>query len=249
MASNDYTQVGFFGAAYNAYLNGAYILWQSAIAFAPLLVGLQHRDDTAGVSEWLGRLLKWMTVGAALVALATAFVGDDVVPRLLGPAYAPAAASLWPLSLSLFMMAACSVGRLGALVVDRPWLSAGAAGSELAVCWTAGLLLAPRYGSEGMAWAVLCGTVAYAVVITWRTRDGVGYSPRAAIEAAALVVPWLVLAFFRGGPFRNAALLVVASAGYLGLLGWRGVITLDELHSLRDVVRGSRQPRTEEEQL
>ena len=249
MASHDYTQVGFFGAAYNAYLNGAYVLWHSAIAFAPLLVGLQHRDDTAGVSEWLGRLLKWMTVGAALVALATALVGDDVVPRLLGPAYAPVAASLWPLSLSLFMMAACSVGRLGALVVDRPWLSAGAAASELAVCWTAGLLLAPRYGSEGMAWAVLCGTAAYAAVITWRTRDGIGYSPRAAIEAAALVVPWLVLAFFRGGPLRNAALLVVASAGYLGLLGWRGVITLDELRSLRDVVRGDQRPPAEEEQL
>ena len=190
-----------------------------------------------------------MTVGAALVALTTALVGDDVVPRLLGPAYAPAAASLWPLSLSLFMMATCSVGRLGALVVDRPWLSAGAAASELAVCWTVGLLLAPRYGSEGMAWAVLCGTAAYAAVITWRTRDGVGYSPRAAIEAAALVVPWLLLAFFRGGPLRNAALLGVASAGYLGLLGWRGVITVDELRSLRDVVRGSRQPPAEEEQL
>jgi O-antigen/teichoic acid export membrane protein len=90
MASNDYTQIGFFGAAYSAYLNGAYVLWQSAIVFAPLLVALQHRDDTASVSEWLGRLLKWMTVAAALVALATVLVAGDVVPRVLGRAYAPA---------------------------------------------------------------------------------------------------------------------------------------------------------------
>jgi hypothetical protein len=41
----------------------------------------------------------------------------------------------------------------------------------------------------------------------------------------------------------------VASAGYLGLLGWRGVITVGELRSLRDVVRDDRQPLAEEERL
>jgi PST family polysaccharide transporter len=236
VASNDYAQVGFFGAAYSAYFNGASLLWQSAIAFAPLLVGLQHRDDRAGVSLWLGRLLKWMTVAAALVTLATLLVAGDLVPRVLGPAYAPTTRSLWPLALALFMMAVSSVGRLGALVVDRPWLSAGAAASELAACWTAGLLLAPRYGSQGMAWAVLCGTAAYAAVITWRTHDVVSYAPRAAIEAAGLLLPCLLLGFLRGGPAQNAVLLAVAVTGYLALLRWRGVITVDEFRSLRKAV-------------
>ena len=100
-----------------------------------------------------------------------------------------------------------------------------------------------------MAWAILLGTATYAAVITWRTRDVVGYSPRAAIHAAALVAPCLLVAFFRGGPLRNLALLVVAAAGYLALLRWRGVITVAELRSLREVVRGSRQSAADEEEL
>jgi O-antigen/teichoic acid export membrane protein len=241
VASDDYAQVGFFGAAYNAYFTGAYVLWQGSMAFAPLLVTLQHRDGPAAVSAWLGRLLKWMIVAASLVALATVLVADDLVPRILGTAFTPAATNVRPLAASIFMLAVCCVGRLGALVADRPWLSAGAAASELAMCWGSGLLLAPRFGSTGMACATLLGTATYAAVITWRTRDVVGYSPRAAIDAAALVVPWLLLAFFRGGPLRNAALLGVASAGYLALLRWRGVITVAELRALREVVRGGRQ--------
>jgi len=249
LASDDYAQVGFFGVAYSAYLTGAYVLWQGSVAFAPLLVTLQHRDDAAAVSLWLGRLLKWMMVGAALVALATALVADDVVPRLLGAAFMPAATSFRPLAASIFMLAIGCVGRLGALVADRPWLSAGAAGAELAICVGAGLLLSPRFGSTGMACAILLGTAAYAAVITWRTRDVVGYSPRAAIHAAALVAPCLLLAFFRGGPLWNVALLGVAAAGYLALLHWRGVITVGELRALREVARGSRQSAADEEEL
>ncbi len=249
MASDDYAQVGFFGAAYNAYLTGAYVLWQGSIAFAPLLVALQHREGPAAVSLWLGRLLKCMVVAAALVALAAVLVADDLVPRIFGPAFLPVATTVRPLAASIFMLAVCCAGRLGALVADRPWLSAGAAGSELAICWGAGLLLVPRFGSTGMACAILLGTATYAAVITWRTRDVVGYSPRAAIQAAALVVPCLLLAFFRGGPLWNVALLGVAAAGYLALLGWRGVITVAELRSLREVVRGSRQSAADQEEL
>ena len=238
MASRDYAQVGFFGAAYAGYFNGASVLWQSALAFGPLLVGFQHRGDAAGVSLWLERLLKWMTVVAALVSLATVLVAGDLVPRLLGQAYAPVTASLPPLALALFAIAACSVGRLGALAADRPWLSAGAAAAEVVVYWATGLLLIPRYGAEGMAWAVLCGTATYGAVITWRMRDAVRYSPRAAIEAGALVVPWLLLSFVRGGALFNAALLVLATAGYLTLLWWRGIIMMGELRSLGEIVRG-----------
>lgn len=241
LASDDYTQVGFFGAAYSAYVTGGHVLWQASIAFAPLLVTLQHREGPAAVSLWLGRLLKWMVVAAGLVALATVLVADDLVPRLLGRAFTPAALNVRPLAASIFMLAVCCVGRLGALVADRPWLSAAAAGSELAICWTAGMWLVPRFGSTGMAYAVLLGTTTYATAITWRTRDEAGYSPRAAVEAVALLVPWLLLGFLRGGPAQNAALLAIAAAGYLALLRWRGVITVAELRSLREIVTG-RQP-------
>jgi len=246
MVSDDYAQVGYFGAAYNGYLTGAYVLWQGSMAFAPLLVTLQYREGAPAVSRWLGRLLKWMIVAASLVALAAVLVAGDLVPRLLGAAFTPAAANVGPLAASIFMLAVCSVGRLAALVADRPWLSASAAGSELATCWMAGLLLTSRFGSAGMAWAVLLGTTAYAAVITWCTRDVVGYSPRAAVNAAALVVPWLLLGFLRRGPAWNAMLLGAAAVGYLATLFWRGVIPMHELRSLREVVRRNRDSTAEE---
>lgn len=117
------------------------------------------------VVAWLERLLTWMFVVASLACQATLLVGDDVVPLELGAAYRPVVACLWPLSLSLFALAVSSIGRLSALVVDRPGLSAMAAGVELGMFWALGAVLASRYGAVGMAVAALGGTIGYATEI------------------------------------------------------------------------------------
>ena len=38
-------QVGYYGAAYSIYLTGAHALWQGALSFGPLLVGLLTRGE------------------------------------------------------------------------------------------------------------------------------------------------------------------------------------------------------------
>ena len=167
LASASYMQVGFYGAAYSIYLTGAHALWQGALSFAPLLVGLLTRGDHVQVTSWLARLLKWMFVVSSLASLATLLVGHDLVPLVLGTAYLPVADCLWPLALALFALAVSSIGRLSALTLDRPGLSASAAAVELALFWGVGSLLATRFGALGMAVAALGGTIGYAAVISW----------------------------------------------------------------------------------
>jgi O-antigen/teichoic acid export membrane protein len=185
-------------------------------------------------------LLKWMIVAASLAGLATALIGDDLVPAVLGTAYAPVAASLQPLSLALFALAVSGIGRLSALVVDRPWLSATAAAAELLMFWSLGLLLVSRYGSTGMGWAALAGTATYAGLITWQMRAVLPYSPREAAEAAGLAALFLPLVLLRGSAAWNLALLAAAVAGYVAMLLWRGVITMAEMRALRSAVRRGR---------
>ena len=237
LGTGDYAEVGYFGAAYSAYLTGGQALWQGAIAFAPLLVATLHGGERGVVSGWLSRLLKWMAIVVSLAALATVFIAADAVPAMLGPAFVPVVPSLYPLALTLFALSVASIGRLGTLVADRPWLAASAAASELAVFWTVGLLLVPRHGSVGMAWAALSGTLTYATVITWRMRAVLPYSPRAAAQAVGLAAPFLPLALLRGDAGRNTALLAAAIAGYVVLLFWRRVVTPGELRSLRAFAR------------
>ncbi len=237
VATSDYTQVGFFGAAYSIYLTGAHALWQGAIAFSPLLVGLLHAGDRGAVLRWLERLLKWMVIASSMALIATVMVGGDLVPLVLGPAYVTVGDSLGPLTLSLVAMAICSIGRLAALVVDRPGLSALAAGAELAAFWSVGPLLASRYGAAGMALAALAGTTVYGAVITWRTRDVLPYSLGPAARALGWSLTVMPLAWLRATPGVNLALLVVALGAYAALLAWRGVVSLDEVRAARNVIR------------
>jgi O-antigen/teichoic acid export membrane protein len=240
LATADYAQVAYYSVAYSIYLAGAHALWQGALAFGPLLVTLTMRGESGKVRAWLERLLKGMFVVASLAALATLLVGDDLVPLVLGAAYGPVADCLWPLSAALFAFAVGSIGRLSALALDRPALSASAAAVELAMFWVLGPLLAVRLGALGMTLAALAGTVGYAIVISWRMHGELPYSPRAALSTLGLALPFVPLAALRGEWPKNAMLLLVAVVGYIGLLLWRRVVTVDELAALRRVVQRDR---------
>ena len=82
-----------------------------------------------------------------------------------------------------------------------------------------------------------CGTIGYAAVISWRVHGELPYSPRPALTAAALALPFVPLVLLRGSWAVNTVLLAVTVVGYVGLLLWRRVITVDEIAALRRVVR------------
>lgn len=129
--------------------------------------------------------------------------------------------------------------RLGPLLVTL--LTEGAGDQVMAwlerLLKAVGTLLAARYGAVGMSVAALAGTIADPFVISWRVHARLPYSPRPALTAAALALPWIPLALLRGSWQVNVLLLAVAVAGYTALLLWRRVVTVEELAALRGVVR------------
>jgi hypothetical protein len=142
-----------------------------------------------------------------------------------------------PLAFALFPLSVGSVGRLAALVADRPGLSATAAAAELVTFWGLGAVLSSRYGAAGMAIAAGAGTTVYALVIVWRTRAVLPFALRGGTLAAVLALPVLPLLYFRGTLATNAGLLAVSLVVYAALLVWQRVITPDELRALQRAAR------------
>ena len=128
------------------YMAGAQALWSLAIAFAPMLVARAEHGRPHEVGRWLERLLTWTVVATAFALIGVVVAADDVVPMLLGAAYAPVARNMLPLALALLARAPASVGRLQSLVADRPGDAAVAAGLELAAFLVLGPWLATKYG-------------------------------------------------------------------------------------------------------
>ena len=243
LSTDDYVQVGFFGAAYSIYLTGAQALWQLAVSFAPFLIARVHQGDTTSAALWLERLLKGMTIVGSMSALAWVFVGADIVPLVLGHAYRPVAWNLAPLTVALIAFGLCSVGRLISLVVDRPGDSAVAAAVELCTFWTVGSVLAMRHGSFGATVAALLGTLGYAAYITWRMRRTLLFSVRPAVLAVSLAAAFLPLAWFRSTWPMNAALLAFSIGGYVALIWRLRVVTVTEISAARELLRS--RPATE----
>ena len=196
LATANYMQVGYYGAAYSIYLTGAHALWQGALSFRATAGRAAAPASCPRSYSWLERLLKWMFIVASLASLATLLMGDTLVPLVLGAAYRPVTDCLWPLVLALFAMAVSSIGRLSALALDRPGLSATAAAVELVTFWGLGSVLASRFGALGMAVAALAGTIGYAAVVSWRVHGELpvlapvgryGRGTRAGVHAADAV--------------------------------------------------------------
>ena len=237
LTTDDFVQVGFYGAAYSIYLTGANALWQFGLAFAPHLVALLHRGDRNRVVVLVERLLKWMTIGAALCTLAVIFVGENLVPFVLGAAYGPVTRNLVPLTAALFVLCIGSVGRLVSLTVDRPGIAATAAALEISTFWLAGAAATAAMGSFGASLAALLGSTVYAAAISWQMQRELPYSLRAATSTGMLAVVFMPLAWLKGDWTTNVALLAVAIVGYLVCLFGTRIVTLGEIAKVKELLR------------
>jgi O-antigen/teichoic acid export membrane protein len=200
-------------------------------------VVLLHRGDRGRVVVLVERLLKWMTIGAALCTLAVIFVGSNLVPLVLGAAYAPVTRNLIPLTLALFVLCVGSVGRLVLLAVDRPRLAAIAAGVEIASFWIAGVFATITLSSFGAALAALLGSTLYAAVMTWQMRRELPYSLATAAWTGMLALIFVPLAWLKGDWLTNLLLLIVAVAGYLFCLFGMRIVTIAEIAKVRQLLR------------
>ena len=237
LITTSYSQVGYFSVAYDGFLAGAHAIWQIMLAFAPLLVTMRAQDRLDDVRRWLERLVTLAVVVSAFALMATLFLAGDLVPLVLGPAYSPVAIHLVPMALALVALSIGCAGRVTALVVDRPSVSATAAGLEIAMFWGLGSILTARYGSLGACIAAAAATTTYATFVTWRMRREIRYSLGAALRALLFAATVMPLAWLPVSTPMRVALFGVAAAGYTVLIFAGRVLRPDDLAGMIRIVR------------
>jgi O-antigen/teichoic acid export membrane protein len=232
----DFAAIGVFGVAYRAYLAGNFTLWHLSMSFAPELSAMAAAGDRRALARWVERLMTAGAVVATIVVLAALFLGDVLLPLVLGERFAGAAPHLVPLALAMVGMTLAAICRMEAIVLDRWDLSLGGSVIHLAVFWGAGYLLVGRLGPLGASLAALVAATLYGGFMALAIRRSVGHRLDRWSRAVALGLPFLALAGLRGGPAVDVLLFAVAIAGYAVLLVRFDVIRRDELAALRAIL-------------
>ncbi|HXE80320.1 MAG TPA: hypothetical protein VNK41_06195 [Vicinamibacterales bacterium] len=237
VATGNYLQVGFLGAAAAMYQMGGMTVWQVAGSLTPFFVGRFHSGERKAVAGWLSRLLTLMVMGAVLVNFSVLFTGADLIPRLLGSAFAPVVTSLAPLAVALIPFSFAAIGRIVALLVDRPGVAALASAAELAVAWAAGPAMASWLGAPGAAAGMLIGVCAWAFVMWWPLRRALEVPFLPAFKALGLGAAFVPVAPLRGGFATNLLLLLASGAAYILLAVRLHIVSPRDIETLRQFTR------------
>lgn len=225
----DYSQVSYFGLAYQGYIMAAAFLNQFAMAFAPLLAGLLARRETQALQQWVEQLLKWEAIGSVLMAFAALFLADPVIPMLLGEDFRPVALNLVLMTLSLLTQSVVSVGMVLAIVRERPGVTLGASALRLISFLLAGGVLVYWRGSLGASLAVIVGAGLQAAYFITCWQRLVSVSWRSCLLTLGLGVAFMPLVWLKSSWSVNVSLGAAALAGYAGSLLLLGLVTPGEL--------------------
>jgi len=227
--TGDYVQVGYYGVAFSVYFTMGLLIHQIVLAFAPLLVNLLSRGETASVRGWIERLLKWLAMGGVIAVWGLLLLGDDLVPLVLGPSYGPVVSNLLPLLLTLLANIVVIVSGLLALIFNRPQVVLAASGLQLVVFWSLGSLFIHRWGSLGGCLAALVATLLAAAFLVYRLQPTIGYSLRRYAWAIGLGVVFAPLCWWRSSWEVNLMLFSIVVVAYPGVLLRLGIITREEI--------------------
>jgi O-antigen/teichoic acid export membrane protein len=236
-ASGDYALVAYFSLAAAAQGAVAGAFSQLGLAFLPLMTGLRSAGRTEALREAAERLLRFLTIVAAVAVPAALLLGERAVVLLAGAAYRPAASVLVVLTLALVPYAFGGVLRTLALVHDRMTLLPAAAALQLAVFVAAGVPLVRAQGALGAAVAVVLGAATYAGCLAVGLR-GTALPPLQHVgRGLGLGALFLGLGLARGSAAGELVGLVVLLVGYPWMLRAVGAVRPGELGALWRVVR------------
>jgi O-antigen/teichoic acid export membrane protein len=227
--TQDYTQISYFGLAYQGYIMVVAFFSQFAMAFAPLLAELLARDDAVAVIHWVEQLLRWQAITSILVAFGALFLADSLIPVLVGEAFRPVALNLVIMTLSLLTQGVASLGAVLTIVRDRPGVTLGASALRLISFLVAGGVLIAWHGSLGASLAVIVGGVVQAAYYMVRWQELVPVSWRSCLLALGLGAAFLPLVWLKSSWTMNLGLFTVAVAGYAGGLLLFKLVTPGEL--------------------
>jgi stage V sporulation protein B len=227
--TGDYAQVGLFGVSYQVFMAAVLSTNQITSSFVPILTVLRAGHEEAELKLWVERLVKWLAVLGGLGFLGSLMLGRDVVPWVLGRAYAPAVTNLVVLAATLLFLPLVHVCSLLALTHDRPGTLFRAALLRLVCFWGLGIPLVMFQASLGACLAVCAAVVVQAGYFVMQNRAVVGPAVRrwAMVTGAAFVVAPLGL--LGSTSAARVALFLGAAGGFLLLLRGLGVISTREL--------------------
>jgi O-antigen/teichoic acid export membrane protein len=227
--SGDYTQVSYFGLAYQGYIMAMAFLNQFALAFAPFLAGLLARQEESVARQWVEQLLRWQAISSVLVAFGALFLADPLIPVLLGEAFRPVAPNLVIMTLSLLPQGVATIGTVLTIVRDRPGVTLGASALRLISFLLAGVVLITWRGSLGASLAVIVGGVVQAAYYVSRWHELIPVSWRSWLLALGLGVVFLPLVWLKSSWTMNLGLFTLAVVGFAGGLLLFRLVTPGEL--------------------
>jgi O-antigen/teichoic acid export membrane protein len=244
ISTGDYTLVGHYGVSNTIYIHAILTLQQIATAFVPFLVTLHSQAAWTDLARWIDRLLKWLSLAAALVFLGSLFLAEDLVLLLFGSAYIKVAPNLIVLAAALVLNTVGFVGGALALVKDRPGILVIAGLLRLTTFWCVGFMLANSMGSLGLCFAVLAGVLVQACFFLGYLYREIHYSYFRFGAQIGLLLPFLPLTLLRSTPVRNVVLYIVAVVGYWGLSRMFGFISSREWRTIGFALGIVRSPET-----
>lgn len=243
MVTHDYAQVGLFGVSYQVFMAAVLSTSQIASSFVPILAVLRTRYEEAELRRWVERLVKWLTVLGCLGFLGSLLIGKDVVPLVLGRAYAPVVNNLVVMAATLLLLPIVQVCSLLALTHDRPKTLLSAALLRLFSFWGLGIPLVTHWGSLGACLSVCAAFAVQAGYFVIQYRALVGPAVRRWGLVIGIGLVFSPLRLLCSSPAVNVALYLFAAGTFLLALRGLGVISAPELAAVYRSLRAAKGER------
>ncbi len=230
---------GLYSAANRLILAGQMVMMATNQAMAPQLSARFAVDDRAAARDLLRNVIAWNVLLLWPAFIGLAFTADEVLP-LFGPDFAEAGPLVIVLSVSLMLVVGIGVGDLVLLMTGSSLGSLVNNVVALVVMIVMSVVLLPRVGVVGAAWAWAASRLCLRVLSTyqvWRRTGIHPFGPLVGLSVFTTLTAWVPAGVVSTlVPSDPASVVTMASIGLAAqaalCFGFRRRLGLDELVSM-----------------
>lgn len=214
------TAVGFYGAAYKPV---TVVLAMPMTYFVGLFPALSrtYSDNHETFRELLVRSLRLTWIFALPIGVGGMFLAGPIINLLFGPAYANSIPALRILSWSAVFVILRGTYRQALNAAHRSRLDLWCGCASVAINLVLNLLLIPRYGIIGAAFAIVASDALWFAMSAYQSHRYV-----AGVNLLPLLLPSLVAATVMGASFLISQSLFWIAQAVIGLVAYFGILLL-----------------------
>jgi O-antigen/teichoic acid export membrane protein len=180
--------LGIYGVAYLIAGTTMQLPLLAGSLLMPLFVTLQTAGRTRSIARVIREVLPLLTLVWTTACMVFATMASYLLPLIFGDQFRAGATLLWPLMLSAALAGPALMGYFPLLNAQGlTYIMTVNAGIAAAVNVGLDVLLIPRFGLSGSAWATaaayLCGIGAISVMIRWHFSHFLTWTPLALLPA------------------------------------------------------------------